>query len=941
MLMRSLLPILVGLALLAGPSSGGERPMRLDRHGDPLPEGAIGRLGTSRFRTCAQRVRSLQFSPDGRTLLSIDDDGNGRLWRAATGKEQARFTPSHDSTWCLAADADTLAFLREDQSIRVSDPVTGRTVRELTAPDHVIHSLCLAPNGKALAAVVTPNHTADWALRVWGLPDGWPRRDLPIRLPKEDQVITITGLHFTTDGKALLAEIVQAESVVLRRWSFPDGEELPVLPKLFAEHQRPTFSPDGNLVAAAALGEKGAAIRLLDAARGTIGRELATVMPGRALGICFAPDGRTVAAVVDTSDGDQILLWDTASGKELPGLVLDGDLEVAGVAFSQDGRLLAVLGEDFTTLFETATGKRLHQWKTPYYPFPWPRQSGFRRDRRLPRTAPLAISPDGKVVATAQPGEVIRLWDTATGKEVPGPNGHKLAVITLAFSPDGRTVASAGDDDCVRLWETANQRELRVLPVGTAEALGPREWSEIGHYCVAFSPDGEALVTVSRDNKVKAWSVRSGACRWQYPVEPGGVSELLFSPDGRRVIVGAGDTVFALSAETGKSIVAAGKLDLPDSGPNVGLSKRMALALSPDGRLLAVAGRRPTVDGQRQITPHELRIFELATGKLRWQAPRGDGAERVLERRRRFSVYRTVDCQGAVLVAFAPDGKTLAWNQGESIELVDALSGAPLQQFGPRCDEVEAIAFSPTGDLLAIACYFGAVHLVDARTGAHRGLIDTRDRQLECIAFSPDGRTLATGSSDTTALLWDVQHALDTWRARSGVPSPPDLQRLWQLLASEKGTEAGEAIAQLQAARGQAVTLLREHLHPVPPVAAGKVGRLLEDLDNDNYVVREAATRELEKLGDLAEPFVRERLAETRAVEVRRRLRAVLEVIEGLAVRPEQMRIDRGVEVLEHIGTAEAQVLLRELAEGAPDARLTQEAKASLRRLARRDAGRP
>ena len=125
---------------------------------------------------------------------------------------------------------------------------------------------------------------------------------------------------------------------------------------------------------------------------------------------------------------------------------------------------------------------------------------------------------------------------------------------------------------------------------------------------------------------------------------------------------------------------------------------------------------------------------------------------------------------------------------------------------------------------------------------------------------------------------------------------------------------------------------------PAPSVDARRVDRLLADLDREQFPVREAASAELAKLGESAVPALKRVLRQTPSLEVRRRVEQLLSRLEEWS--PERLRILRALEALEHGATPEARRLLEALAAGAPEARLTQEAKASLLRLAKRTAAR-
>jgi HEAT repeat protein len=116
---------------------------------------------------------------------------------------------------------------------------------------------------------------------------------------------------------------------------------------------------------------------------------------------------------------------------------------------------------------------------------------------------------------------------------------------------------------------------------------------------------------------------------------------------------------------------------------------------------------------------------------------------------------------------------------------------------------------------------------------------------------------------------------------------------------------------------------------------------LIADLENKEFTVRRKATRELEKLGDAAVPALREKLKDKPGLEMRQRLDELLQNLDGPVPSPAQLRILRAVQVLELIGSADACKLLEKLAQGIPEARLTQEAKAARERLAKRLAAAP
>jgi hypothetical protein len=163
--------------------------------------------------------------------------------------------------------------------------------------------------------------------------------------------------------------------------------------------------------------------------------------------------------------------------------------------------------------------------------------------------------------------------------------------------------------------------------------------------------------------------------------------------------------------------------------------------------------------------------------------------------------------------------------------------------------------------------------------------------------------------------------------------------KAWADLAAADAPRAFRARGALASSPEEAVALLKGRLRRAQAADAGRLGRLLADLGSEEFPVREKAQAGLEELGDLAEPALRQALADKPALEVRRRMERLLERLRGPVRRPEVLRPLRAVAVLEDVATPAARELLKDLASGAPGARLTREAKASLSRLGRRTPG--
>jgi RNA polymerase sigma factor (sigma-70 family) len=837
----------------AAPAPAAEEPRR-DRHGDPLPPGAVARLGTLRFRAPGE-VMALALAPDGRTI-AVSSLAGLFLFDAASGKRVRFLSGSHPNSqprWKVVFSPDgkrlaTQGYKVVDRQFRpavcVWDVAGVREPQDYPA-DHVAW-VGWSPEGEPLAVCLE-----EGALHLHELAAGRSRRfackDLPAPTLSEDVPVACAPV-----GRTLA---VMGEKHIVHIW---DTQTI---------RERCTCRPE----------------------------------KGRLWSLALSPDGNRLVCCSE----QELQVWDVPTAKVLYSVAGQG--KYAGARFSADGKTLAVADSRRSVCFwDAATGQERGRTKEPYHPAP-----GF------------ALSDDGKTLVTTEwHSEAIHLWDVPGGTRKAEPAGHRCEPNGTSFSPDGRRVATCGSmDGTIHVWDLATAEPL-------ASIHRPGQW--VRRDC-AFSRDGRSLFSAWTDEELWVSDADTGERRQAWKLE-----------DPERKDTRQSGLYMHLSADD-KTLVAfsyyyhkGGGLSHRDTlitgwdastGRQLFRRRRAGLvsgtALSLDARVLALACSAAASDtGQPLEGAGAMRLENVATGEHLLTFPALEGQTFPL--------------------AFSPDGRLLAannsnvqpegkeWRRRDHLSVWEIATAAQVLEL-PAADPGPA-AFSRDGRLLALASPGGEILIWDLEQGRERRRWKGFEAGVTWLAFSPDGRRLVSGLADSTLLVWDVGPRPAGPPEKLGAEG---LAKAWADLAGDDAPRAFRARWTLTTAADEAFVLLKDRLRPVKEAEPRRLRRLLADLDSDHFAVRQKAQQELEDLGDLAEPAMREALAGKPTLELRRSVEKLLEGLRGPSRRPEVLRGVRAVAVLEGIGTPAARRLLEDLAAGAPGSRLTQEAKASLRHLDR------
>lgn len=648
-------------------------PPAVDTWGDPLPAGAIARLGSKRFQQGDQIV-DLYFAQDGKRVVT-SGWGSIRIWDAATGRLLGKILGGEGQIETMAVTPDGRTICATGcnvMDVGVYDADTGQKRFSLKGygdnPSFTgggNAALAISGDGRRLASAIR-----DGALRVWDLEKG---KEIFKRVTLGNERINYgAGLAISPDGRLVSAASGPNTFVV----SVETGRV--VLKIEQAGFGRSAFSSDGKRIACASKARGGIMIWDIEAAK-----ELRFIEGNAGWGrtLAWSPDEKTLAWAEYPSG---LRIADVASGEvrhKIPGLV------ASAFAFSPDSRVLATGFQTFIQVFDAATGRDV---------------SESRRHATSAGTLPWAYSPDGRLIASAAMMAPVFFWEPLTGQEVfriecPGKK------LSMAFSTDGRSLSLLevewAQSATLRRFDLVTGREMASFPLdpkamGTTNRFSPdgrylglgshqglkivdafsaqtlHEIATQGYsYGFTFSPDGTRLATgVGR--KFTVYDTDTWKEIWKEESPSGFYDKSIFSADGSEVAIDAGNRVRFLDAETGKPLreVSTARKDNEYSP---------IASLSPDSSTMAI---------------HAWNLHKILLGDARKEGPWRELALEEMPFNSQFS----------------PDGSSFAAHLRDATIVVWPLKGAPEK---PR---VEVWTPAQLWERL------GAPSLFDARQAANR-----------------------------------------------------------------------------------------------------------------------------------------------------------------------------------------------------------------------------
>jgi WD40 repeat protein len=851
-----------------------------DNFGDPLPIGAIARIGTVRYRTSGGHMNFQPvLSPDGKSLamsgvndeIEIIELPAWKKTRTIRGRDFEKKNTPYFQNVVFSQDSKKIVGIDSNSpQIYLIDIASGKLIKKIRQNEKQRANLpffVLSSDEKTLIFNISNNkgNVATNEFQVWDLEQNKMLHSIEVPMNNFDGRATIPTI--TADGRTMVVPVTlqnpnprNADRVQthLEFWDLTTGKSIRKI-------------------------------------------EMETPMVFTAI----APNGKWLAA----SNGQSVLrFYDIKKGEEIHNIRMRR-AAVSHITFSPDSSALYVADHSGTIVrYDPVRGEHIGETKAPV---------------NMASVRQIAFAPDGKAYAMAQYADAIHYWEVASGKLL-SPTGVPATMIeALTFSAQGDLFV-ASEEGHAAWWNPRTATKVRDLKLefapdnslndiifdgpGPGIARAPYRRDNIGR--LKMSPNAN-FITVGEAGAVSIYDAKTCKLLYDDDARNGRVGGLAFIDGGEKLASIQQKKVRVWNTRTGRDVNAF-------EAPIRDMEFPMRMTASSKGNYFAFS------TGNDQGMGRVL-LWDVAKKELTREWPTQDRGD---------------------ALRFSPDDQWLAVGALQDQVRLTNVSRPRADytlQLGKRIDEVTQLAFSPDSRQLACATIYvnrnsdsGRLVIFEVASkkirleysGHINGIIDR-------LAYSHDGSLLASGASDTTALIWRAGLRAYMDNAAAKELTPDELDEHFKQLAGTNATTAFQHMIKLVQTPSQAVKLLGEKIAPAERVVSGEktVPQWINDLASSQFVVRNRANATLIKIGASIEPDLKNALEKARDVETKRRIESLLEHFAAHEWSTEEVRHARAVEIIEAVGTAEARAALTRWAGGDSGAILTKQARVSLAQL--------
>jgi len=503
-------------------------------------------------------VLSAAFSPDSKTIATVGDDWNVKLWDVAT-KRVVRTLPGHTTSLnsvAFSSNGKLLATGGFDTQIKIWNPQTG--AEHFTLNDsEIVTALAFSPNNKLLATGLGSGGAFPGKISIWDLalrkvrfsfdensqgisqvefsPDSrllvsggkdgklkvWHCTSGALQRQWDAHASGVSSIAVSADGKSIVSS-GEADGAI-KFWKLATGELERTLDGEANEKNCVSLSPACNCMVVG-----NSEVKLYDLSTGTLQQSLSrkTINSNKVL---ISPNGELVLNIGVEENGNDasadVYVWKTQSG------------EFHGKLVGHKQGIVATVRNPFlNTLITADSDKRINVWDL---------QTGVMKATLAlaDEIKALALSEDGKTLAAGggdfgKPG-IVYLFDLQTWQLRTKLTGHLLPVRSIAFSKDGSTLLSGSSDGTLKLWQVATGKEQQTIKNGTLPVL-----------VTAFANDDNAILAGTLDGTIRAWERKTGSLSKELKDQTTGVFVFALSADGKTLLTAGPNTAGFSSWDT-------------------------------------------------------------------------------------------------------------------------------------------------------------------------------------------------------------------------------------------------------------------------------------------------------------------------------------------------------------------------------------------------------
>ncbi|OPX57336.1 MAG: WD domain, G-beta repeat [Methanobacterium sp. PtaB.Bin024] len=451
-------------------------------------------------------VLSVDITPDGKTAITGSNDNTAKIWDLQTGKT-IKTLQNHQgpiNSVAITPNAKTAITGSNDNTAKIWDLQTGKTIKTLQNHQGPINSVAITPNAKT--AITGSN---DNTAKIWDLQTGKTIKTL------KDHQRSIYSVNITPDAKIA---ITGSSDNTAKIWDLQTGKTI----KTLKDHQRSIYSvnitPDAKI---AITGSSDNTAKIWDL---QTGKTIKTLKDHQRsiYSVNITPD----AKMAITGSYKEVCLWDVGTGELLKKLF--GHVNnVVGVALSADGSIAITVSEDRTIcLWDVETGDSLK---------PKERHQGAVYD--------LVVENNGKTAITGSSDNTAKIWDLQTGKTIKTLEGHRGSINSIIITPNAKTAITGSNDNTAKIWDLQTGKTIKTL-----------EGHRGSVYSVAITPNAKTGITGNSDTSLQFWDLSNGKELQILKGHDNWVGSLAVTPDGKYLLAGSYRVIYLWDLKAGKQL---------------------------------------------------------------------------------------------------------------------------------------------------------------------------------------------------------------------------------------------------------------------------------------------------------------------------------------------------------------------------------------------------